>query len=203
MTNTNQWVPSVLVEDINGCRPVSLMAMHLTNRTIFITSEIDDALASEVISQLYYLAKEPEDINIFISSPGGSIIAGMAIYDAIQALKDRVAINMIGFSMVASMAAVLLASGHPGHRYLMPSAKMLLHEPLISSGVGGSCSSITQTAEKILETKKQICEVLAKHCNKSIEEIEETIAGGIDVIMNAVESLKYGLVDGIKTPFDR
>lgn len=203
MRDTNNWVPSILLEDACGCRPVPLLAMHLTNRTIFITSEIDDVLASEVISQLYYLAKEPKDINIFISSPGGSVIAGMAIYDAIQALKDKLVINIFGYSMVASMAAVLLASGHPGHRFLMPNAKMLLHEPLINSGIGGSCSSITQTAEKIIETKKQICEVLAKHCNKSIEEIEETIAGGIDVIMNAEESLKYGLVDGIKTPFDR
>ena len=143
-----------------------------------------------------------QDISILISSPGGSVDAGLAIYDTIRALEEKINVNIYGYGMVASMAAILLASGHKGHRYLMPNSKMLLHEPLLSSGVSGSCSNITQTAEKILETKKKLCTILAKHCNKSIKEIEKKIAGGVDVILDAKESIEFGLIDEIRTPFD-
>lgn len=198
----NLWQPSILLEDSYGCRPIPLLTKQLTDRKIYITTPINDDVATNIIAQLLYLSSSNEDISIYISSPGGSVIAGLAIYDAIQALESKVCIKMYGYGMVASMAAILLASGHKGHRFLMPNSKMLLHEPLLSNGVAGSCSSITQTAEKILETKKQLCTILAKHCSKPIKEIEKTLAGGVDVIMDAKESLKFGLIDEIRTPFD-
>ena len=198
----SNWQPTILLEDAYGCRPVPLLAKELTDRRIYITTPIDDELATSVIAQLLFLSESNEDISIFISSPGGSINAGLAIYDVIRALEGKININMYGYGMVASMAAVLLASGHKEHRFLMPNSKMLLHEPLISNGVSGSCSNITQTAEKILEAKKKLCVLLSKHCNKSLKEIEKTLAGGVDVIMDANESLKFGLIDDIKTPFD-
>lgn len=199
----SNWQPTILLEDSYGCRPVPLLAKELTDRKIFITTSIDDEIATSVISQLLYLSSSNEDISIYISSPGGSVVAGLAIYDAIQALEGKVCIKMYGYGMVASMAAILLASSHKGHRYLMPNSKMLLHEPLLSNGVSGSCSNITQTAEKILETKKKLCNILAKHCNKPLKEIEKKIAGGVDVILDANESLKFGLIDEIRTPFDK
>lgn len=198
----NVWQPSILYEDTYGSRAIPLLTKHLTDRKIYITTPINDDVATSVISQLLYLSSSNDDITIYISSPGGSVVAGLAIYDAIQALEGKVCIKMYGYGMVASMAAILLASSHKGHRYLMPNSKMLLHEPLLSNGVSGSCSNITQTAEKILETKKKLCTILAKHCNKPIKEIEKKIAGGIDVIMDANESLKFGLIDEIRTPFN-
>ena len=117
--NTTIWNPSTLLEDASGTHQVSLLTKQLAERIIYITSSIDDTVATSVISQLLYLSRESnEDITILISSPGGSVVDGMAIYDAIQALEGKVTINMIGYGMVASMAAVLLASGHEGHRYL-------------------------------------------------------------------------------------
>lgn len=201
--NTTIWNPSTLLEDASGTHQVSLLTKQLAERIIYITSPIDDTVATSVISQLLYLSRESnEDITILISSPGGSVVDGMAIYDAIQALEGKVTINMIGYGMVASMAAVLLASGHEGHRYLMPSAKLLIHEPLMNGGVGGSCTSIAETAEKILETKKMLCEVLAKHCHKSIKTIEKALKGGVDVILSPLEAIEFGAIDGIRTPFD-
>lgn len=194
-------ITSILVEDVSGLHSIPLEAKLLSKRKIFITDEINDALATNVIAQLLYLVEDnSKEISIYIASPGGSVSAGLAIYDAIQSLKDKITINCYGYGMVASMAGVLLLSAP--NRFLCPTSKLLLHEPLLSSGVSGSCSNINNTAEKILETKKNLCAIIAKHCHKSLEVIELLLAGGVDVIMTAEEALEYGLIDAIKTPFD-
>lgn len=202
--NDSLLLPSIIVEDATGTHPISMLSYQLNkDRRIYITDTITDELATSVISQLLYLAKEPDKpIDILICSPGGSVMAGMAIYDTVQALAGKVTVNMYGYGMCASMAAVLLCSGFEGHRFLSPNGKMLLHEPLLSSGVSGSCSNITQTAEKILETKHQLCNIIAKHCKKEPSEIEELVAGGIDIIKNSSEALEFGLIDSIATPLE-
>ena len=193
---------TILVEDVSGLHSIPLEANLLSKRKIFIADEITYTLATNIIAQLLYLMEDTsKEIDIYISSPGGSVTAGLAIYDTIQALKDHVTINCYGYGMVASMAAILLLSAP--NRFLCPTSKLLLHEPLLSNGVSGSCSNINNTAEKILETKKQLCGIIAKHCNKNLKVIETLLAGGVDVIMTAKEALDYELIDVIQTPFDK
>ena len=197
--NIKCWLPSVEEESNNGTREILLQTKHFTDRKIFITGPVTDEMANDFVSELLYLSKSPEPIDIYINSPGGSVNSGLVIYDGLQACKGRLEVNIYCTGMAASMAAVLLAGGQKGHRFILPHSKCMIHEPLISDGVGGSASSIKKTAESILETRKIINGILAEHTGKSIEEIDE--ATSFDNYMNAEESVKFGLCDEIRNLF--
>ena len=191
---SNLWTPSIEVESVNGTREVSLTTRHLMNRNVFLQGTIDSDMANQFLSQLLYLEQESEEpVTIYINSPGGEVNAGLVIYDAIQG--SNLEINMICTGMAASMAAILLAGGHKGNRYILEHSKVMIHEPLLANGVGGSATSIKNISESILETRKIVNGILAEHTGKSIEEINE--ATSFDNYMNAKEAIEFGICDAI------
>ena len=134
------WDPTILEETSDGIKEVQLMSKHFSNRKLFLTGEITDETSNGFVSELLYLAESSEPIDIYLNSPGGSVNAGMVIYDVIQALEGKVPINIYCIGMAASMGALILAGGHKGRRYILPHSKCMIHEPLISSGLGGSAT---------------------------------------------------------------
>lgn len=196
IVSKSDWDPTIIEETCDGVREVQLMSKHFANRKLFLTGEITEETSNRFVSELLYLAESDEPIDIYLNSPGGSVNAGMVIYDVIQALEDKVPINIYCIGMAASMGAIILAGGHKGRRFILPHSKCMIHEPLISGGFGGSASSIKKTADSILETKDIINGVLAKHTGKSLKEIDK--ATSYDNFMNAEESVKFGLCDEIR-----
>ena len=188
------WTPAVEVESVNGTREISLYTRHLMNRNLFLTGEINADMANSFVAQLIYLEETPDEpVNIYINSPGGEINAGLMIYDAIQG--SRLEINMICTGLAASMAAVLLAGGQHGSRYILRHSKVMIHEPLLANGVGGSATSIRKISESIIETREMINEILAKHTGKTVEEIND--ATSFDNYVRAEEAIAFGLCDRI------
>lgn len=186
--------PTIEVESAQGIREVSLDTRHLMNRRIFIHGEITDESANEFLSQMLYLEQEADEpITIYINSPGGSVNAGLVIYDCIQ--SSNLEINIICAGMAASMAAIILAGGQKGHRYILPHSKVMIHEPLLSSGLGGSATSIKNISDSILETREIVNSILAKHTGKSLNEVNQ--ATSFDNYMNADEAIAFGLCDAI------
>lgn len=186
--------PTIEVESAHGVREVSLDTRHLMNRRIFIHGEINEESANDFLSQMLYLEEESsEPINIYINSPGGSVNAGLVIYDCIQA--SNLEINVICAGMAASMAAIILAGGKKGHRYILPHSKVMIHEPLLSHGVGGSATSIKNISDSIIETRELVNKMLAKHTGKTLKEINK--ATSFDNYMNAEEAIEFGLCDEI------
>ena len=144
--------PTIEVESAHGVREVSLDTRHLMNRKIFLHGEINSESADDFLSQMLFLEQESkEPISIYINSPGGSVNAGLVIYDCIQA--SEVEINMICAGTAVSMAAIIFAGGQKGHRYILPHSKVMIHEPLLAGGVGGSATSIKNISDSILETR--------------------------------------------------
>lgn len=190
------WSPAVEVESSNGIREVSLRTRHLTNRKMFLTGEVTDEMAINFASELLYLMEDGGPVDIYINSPGGSVNAGLAIYDTIKSCEGKLDINMYCIGMAASMAALILAGGQKGRRYILPHSKVMIHEPLLSGGAGGSATSIKKTADSILETKAILNGILAEHTGKTVEEIDE--ATSFDNFMNASEAIEFGLCDEIK-----
>lgn len=190
------WIPSVEVESARGTREVSLTTRHLMNRIIFLTGSIDSEMADNFLSQFIYLEEESDEpVTIYINSPGGEVNAGLMIYDTIQG--SRLPINMVCTGMAASMAAILLAGGQKERRYILKHSKVMIHEPLLSSGVGGSATSIKNISDSILETREIVNGILAEHTGKSMEEINE--ATHFDNYMNAKEAIEFGICDKITT----
>lgn len=188
------WIPSIEVESAHGTREVSLATRHLMNRKIFLTGGIDEEMANDFLSQFIYLEQESDEpITIYINSPGGEVNAGLMIYDTIRGSK--LSINMVCTGMAASMAAILLAGGQKGRRYILRHSKVMIHEPLVSSAVGGSATSIKKISDSILETREIVNGILAEHTGKTIEEINE--ATNFDNYMNAEEAIEFGICDGI------
>ena len=188
------WIPTIEVEGVNGTREVSLYTRHLTNRNIFLNGEINADMANFFVTQLLYLEETPDEpVNIYINSPGGEVNAGLMIYDAIQGSKLE--INMICTGLAASMAAVLLAGGQRGSRYILRHSKVMIHEPLLANGVGGSATSIRKISESIIETRELVNGILAKPTGKTVEEINE--ATSFDNYMSAEEAIAFGLCDRI------
>ena len=188
------WTPSIEVESAHGVREVALATRHLMDRIIFLSGEINDDMANAFMSELIYLEHcSNEPVTIYINSHGGEVDAGLMIYDAIQGCKLK--INMICAGSAASMAAVLLAGGQRGHRFILKHSKVMIHEPLLSGGVGGSATSIKNISESILETKKIINGILAEHTGKALEEVDG--ATGYDHYMNAEEAVAFGICDKI------
>lgn len=196
--NRINWNPTIEIESANGIREESLYTRQLMNRNVFIQGEVNADMANNILNQVMFLMENDcdKDINIFINSGGGEVTSGLMIYDMIQELGTH--INMYCTGMAASMAAVLLAGGQKGRRFILPHSKTMIHEPLIEGGLGGSATSIKTISNSILETKDIINEILAKHTGRSIEEIDT--ATSFDNYMNAEESVKFGLCDGIRGP---
>ncbi len=193
MTEKNVLVPYVVERTSNGERSYDLYSRLLEDRIIFLTGEIDDAVANTVVAQLIYLeGKDPnKDINLYINSPGGSVTAGMAIYDTMNYIKCPVATNCIG--MAASMAAVILSSGAKGKRYALPNSEVMIHQPL--GGAQGQASDIKIVADHIVATRAKLNRILAENTGRSIQEIERDTDR--DNYLSAEEALSYGLIDKV------
>ncbi len=199
METKSLWVPAILEETCSGVNPVNLQTRLFTDRKLFINGEVTSEMADDFVKQFLYLAESDDPVNIYINSPGGSVNAGLVIYDVIQACSDRMPIYMYCTGMAASMGAVILAGGQAGHRYILPHSKVMIHEPLISGGMGGSATSIKRTAESILETKAITNGILQKHTGKTEEEIDKATA--FDNYMNAQEAIDFGICDEIRNIF--
>lgn len=187
---------TILIEDYNGAREIKLVTKHLMSRKIFLTGEVNASMANDFASKMLYLTDKNEPIDIYINSPGGSVDAGLVIYDIIQSCEGKVPINIYCIGTAASMGAILLAGGQKGRRYILPHSKCMIHEPLISGGMGGAATSIKKVADSILETKQIMNKILAKHTGKTEEEIDEATA--FDNYMNAEEAIAFGLCDEVR-----
>ena len=186
-------IPMVVEQTDRGERSYDIYSKLLEERIIFITGEINDAVANTVVAELLYLeAKDStKDIDIYINSPGGSVTSGLAIYDTMNFIKCDVSTICIG--MAASMAAFLLSSGKKGQRYALPSSEIMIHQPL--GGAQGQASDIKIQAEHILALKKKLNSVLAANTGKPIEQIEKDTDR--DNYLTAEDALGYGLIDKI------
>ena len=189
------WVPMVIDQTSTGERSYDIYSRLLEDRIIFLTGEIDDNVANMVVAQLIFLeAKNPDkDISLYINSPGGSISAGMAIYDTINYIKCDVSTICIG--LAASMAAFLLSCGTKGKRLILPNSEVMIHQPL--SGVQGQATDIEITAKHILKTKEKMNRLLAENCGQSYDKVCVDVER--DHWMDANEAKKYGIVDKIIT----
>ena len=183
-------IPMVLDSSSTKECVYDLYSLLLTKRIIFITGEINDLNSNSVIGQMLYLdSLNNEDIYLYINSPGGSVTAGLGIYDTINYINSNVI--TVGVGLCASMGAFLLSSGQK--RYALPNCEIMIHEPL--GGASGQASDIKILSDRILKTKKKINQILAKNTKKSISDIEKDTLK--DKYMNASEAIKYGLIDSI------
>ncbi len=189
----NTVVPYVIEQTGKGERSYDIYSRLLEDRIIFLTGEINDAVADTVVAQLIYLeGKDPnKDICLYINSPGGSVTAGMAIYDTMNYIKCDVSTICIG--LAASMGAFLLSSGARGKRYALPNSEIMIHQPL--GGAQGQASDIKIQADHIMKTKHRLNSILAKNCGKPYELIE--MDTDRDNYLSADDALEYGLIDQI------
>ncbi len=189
-------VPMVIEQTPRGERAYDIYSRLLKDRIIFIGTPIDDQVANAVVAQLLFLeVEDPDrDVLIYINSPGGSVTAGLAIYDTMQYIKPDV--STFGIGIAASMAAVVLAGGAKGKRFLLPNAKTLIHQP--AGGVQGQTTEIEIHAREFLKTRQRLNEILAYHTGQPLERIEHDTDR--DFFMNAEESKNYGLIDEILDP---
>ena len=187
-------VPMVVEKEFNGERSYDIFSRLLKDRIVFISGEIDDNLANRVIAELLYLdSTGNEDINIYINSPGGSVSAGMAIYDTMNFVKSDVSTTCLGIA--ASMAAFLLSSGKKGKRYILPNADVMIHQPL--GGAQGQATDIKIASDRIIDLRKRLNRILSKNTSQSLKKIEKDTER--DNYLSAKEDLEYGLVDKIIT----
>ena len=186
-------VPTVIESTSRGERAFDIYSRLLKDRIIFLGEEVTDISANLVVAQLLFLESEDanKDIHLYINSPGGSVVAGMAIYDTLQYIKCDVSTICMG--MAASMGAFLLAGGKKGKRYALPNSEIMIHQP--SGGARGQATEIQIAAEQILKSKKKLNEMLAANTGKSLEVIERDTER--DFYMSAKEALEYGIIDNV------
>lgn len=189
----NNLVPMVVEQTNRGERSYDIYSRLLEDRIVFLTGEVNDLSADIVIAQLIYLeGKDPDkDISLYINSPGGSVTAGMGIYDTMNYIKCDVQTICVG--MAASMGAFLLSSGAKGKRFSLPNSEIMIHQPL--GGANGQASDIAIQAEHILKIKKRMNRILSANCNQPLEKVEKDVDR--DYYMTPEEALKYGLIDRI------
>lgn len=193
MTERNALIPYIVEQTSRGERSYDIYSRLLEDRIIFLSGEIDDATANTVVAQLIYLeAKDPsKDISLYINSPGGSVSAGLAIYDTMNYVKCDVSTICIG--MAASMGAFLLSSGQRGKRYALPNSEIMIHQPL--GGAQGQASDIKIAAEHILRTRQRLNEILSKNTGKPLSQIERDTDR--DNYLSAQDAQDYGLIDKV------
>jgi len=183
----------VIEQSSRGERAYDIYSRLLKDRIIFLGTAINDEIANLLIAQLLFLESEDpgREINFYINSPGGSVTAGLAVYDTMQYIKPDIATVCIG--QAASMGALLLAAGTAGKRYSLPNARILIHQPM--GGVQGQASDIALQAKEILRLKDTLNDILAKHTGKSLDRIQEDTDR--DFFMSGDESKKYGIIDHV------
>lgn len=188
-------VPYVIEQTSRGERSYDIYSRLLKDRIIFLGEEVNDVTASLIVAQMLFLeAEDPgKDINFYINSPGGSVTAGMAIYDTMNYIKSDVSTICIG--MAASMGAFLLSGGTKGKRFALPNSEIMIHQP--SGGAKGQATDIKIVADNIIKTRKRLNEILAKNTGKPLEVIE--VDTERDFYMMAEEAKEYGIIDGILT----
>jgi ATP-dependent Clp protease protease subunit len=188
-------IPIVIEQSSRGERAYDIYSRLLKDRIIFMGEQVQDSMANTVIAQMLFLESEDpdKDINLYINSPGGSVTAGLAIYDTIQYIRPDVATICMG--QATSMGALLLAAGAKGKRYALPHARVMIHQPL--GGVQGQATDIDIQAKEILKIKELLHKILVKHTGQSLEKIRQDTER--DYFMDAGEALRYGIVDRIIT----
>ena len=186
-------IPYVIEQNSRGERSYDIYSRLLKDRIIFLGEEVNDTTASLVVAQMLFLESEDpgKDIHLYINSPGGSVTAGMAIYDTMQYIKCDVSTICIG--MAASMGAFLLAGGAKGKRYILPNAEVMIHQP--SGGARGQATEIQIVAEQILKTKKKLNQMLSDNTGQPFDKVAEDTER--DNWMDAEEALEYGIIDNI------
>ncbi len=185
-------IPTVIEKNNNGERCYDIYSRLLKDRIIILNGEIDDNTSNIIVAELLYLDSiNNEDISLYINSPGGSVTAGMAIYDTMNYIKSDVSTICVGIA--ASMASILLSSGTKGKRYALPNSEVMIHQPL--GGVQGQATEIKIAAERILKLKDKVNKLLSINTNQDIKKIESDTER--DNFMNSEEALKYGLIDKI------
>lgn len=187
------YIPYVIEQTSKGERSYDIYSRLLKDRIIFISGEIDDYTANLVVAQLLFLeAENPDkDINVYINSPGGSITAGMAIFDTMEYIKPDISTICVG--MAASMGAFLLAAGTKGKRYALPNAEVMIHQPL--GGARGQASDIKIQADRILKMRKDLNTILSEKTGKPYDQVEKDTDR--DFFMTAQEAVEYGLIDKV------
>ncbi len=189
-------IPMVVEQTSRGERSYDIYSRLLKNRIIFLGDEIEDSLANLIIAQLLFLEQEDpdKDIDLYINSPGGSVTAGMAIYDCMQLIKPDVSTICIG--MAASAAALLLCSGAKGKRFSLPYSRILIHQPWIKS-IGGQATDVDIHAREIIKTKETLNNIIANNTGQPLEKVKRDTER--DYYMSATEAVEYGLIDKVIT----
>jgi len=193
--NASILIPTVIEKTAGGERAYDIYSRLLKERIIFLGTEVDDTVANLVIAQLLFLESEDpnKDIKLYINSPGGSVYAGLAMLDTMNAVKPDVSTICVG--MAASMGAVLLSAGVKGKRFALPNSKIMIHQG--SAGFSGTPSDIEITAREVLKSRQKLDEILAERTGKSVEEVHKDTDR--DYWMDAAEAKAYGLIDSIVT----
>jgi len=192
----NVWLPTVIEKTGRGERAYDIYSRLLEDRIVFVGTPITDTVANIVIAQLLFLQKENknQEISLYINSPGGYVSDGLAIYDTMQFISCDIATYCIGQAM--SMGALLLAAGAPGKRFILPHARVMLHQP--SGGVGGTAADIERHAEEIIKLRHEMNEIFARHTGQKLDRLERD--SDRDFFLNAQEAKEYGLVDEVIQP---
>ena len=191
-------VPYVTETGLRGERTMDVYSRLLNDRIVFLGTPVDDQVANAIIAQFLHLdSEDPEqDINLYINSPGGSVTAGLAVYDTMRFVNADVVTTALG--MAASISAVLLAAGTKGKRNVLPNTRVLLHQPWVQGGPGGQASDVEIQARELVRTKRRMNEILAEATGQSFEKIERDTDR--DYIMGAREAVEYGVVDRVVSP---
>ena len=188
-------VPTVVEQSGRGERAFDIYSRLLKERIIFMVGPVNDQTANLVVAQLLFLESEnpDKDIYLYINSPGGSVTAGMSIYDTMNFIKPDVSTLCLG--QAASMGAFLLSAGTKGKRFALPNSRIMIHQPLISGGLGGQASDIEIHARELLKIKEKLNRLLAKHCDRDLADLQRDTDR--DNFMSAEEALAYGLIDQV------
>ncbi|WP_049257824.1 ATP-dependent Clp endopeptidase proteolytic subunit ClpP [Eikenella corrodens] len=191
----NYLVPTVIEQSGRGERAFDIYSRLLKERIIFLVGPVNDQTANLVVAQLLFLESEnpDKDIFLYINSPGGSVSAGMSIYDTMNFIKPDVSTLCLG--QAASMGAFLLSAGAKGKRFALPNSRVMIHQPLISGGLGGQASDIEIHAKELLKLKVKLNQLLAEHCDRTLDELERDTDR--DNFMSAEEAQAYGLIDQV------
>ena len=191
----NYLVPTVIEQSGRGERAFDIYSRLLKERIVFLVGPVTDESANLVVAQLLFLESENPDKDIFfyINSPGGSVTAGMSIYDTMNFIKPNVSTLCLG--QAASMGAFLLSAGEKGKRFALPNSRIMIHQPLISGGLGGQASDIEIHARELLKIKEILNRLMAKHCGRDLADLERDTDR--DNFMSAEEAKEYGLIDQI------
>ena len=199
MPHSQIWIPTVIEKTGRGERAYDIYSRLLEDRIVFVGTPINDTVANIVIAQLLFLQKDNknQEISLYINSPGGYVSDGLAIYDTMQFISCDIATFCIGQAM--SMGALLLAAGSPGKRFILPHARVMLHQP--SGGIGGTAADIERHVEEILKLKAEMNQIFQRHTGQDIKRIEQD--SDRDFFLNAQEAKEYGLVDEVIEPLEK